>query len=240
MNTELKATSNCTQHSIPGRLNAILHHIGTLTHYTQHEHLFQQGMSANHLFLIKSGLIQISMETEDRGTLVLRLCQQGDMLGDISVFNDDPKYLHTSTVLKPAEVLVINKDRLKERLLADSRLTFEFMKLTSNHMKKFEYQLKDLFFNGVKIAIYSTLIRLANSYGEKRDSSILIDIPLTNQELAQFCATTRESVNRTLRDLRNKNVIDSDHVKRILIKDMTFLRKEVGCDSCPYDLYNVN
>ena len=41
-------------------------------------------------------------------------------------------------------------------------------------------------------AFYSTLLRLANSYGVKREDGIFIDIALTNQELAEFAATSRE------------------------------------------------
>ena len=44
----------------------------------------------------------------------------------------------------------------------------------------------------VKGALYSTLIRLANSYGITRSDGILINIVLTNQDLAKFCAAARE------------------------------------------------
>ena len=55
-----------------------------------------------------------------------------------------------------------------------------------------------------KGALYSTLIRMTNSYGVLKENGILIDLPLTNQELANFCATSRESVNRMLNELKSK------------------------------------
>lgn len=57
-----------------------------------------------------------------------------------------------------------------------------------------------------KGALYSTLIRLSNSYGVERSDGILINIVLTNQDLAKFCAAARESVNRMLGDLRKKGL----------------------------------
>ncbi len=43
---------------------------------------------------------------------------------------------------------------------------------------------------------------MTNSYGVLKENGILIDLPLTNQELANFCATSRESVNRMLNELK--------------------------------------
>ena len=45
---------------------------------------------------------------------------------------------------------------------------------------------------------------MTNSYGVLKENGILIDLPLTNQELANFCATSRESVNRMLNELKSK------------------------------------
>ena len=45
---------------------------------------------------------------------------------------------------------------------------------------------------------------MTNSYGILKENGILIDLPLTNQELANFCATSRESVNRMLNELKSK------------------------------------
>ena len=52
------------------------------------------------------------------------------------------------------------------------------------HMRKQHSKFRDLLLYGKKGALYSTLIRLANSYGKETDGGILISVPLTNQELA--------------------------------------------------------
>ena len=73
------------------------------------------------------------------------------------------------------------------------------------HNLKNETRFRDLLLHGKKGALLSTLIRLTNTYGVKqKDGSILIDCALTNQELANFCATSREVVNRILNDLKKK------------------------------------
>ena len=48
----------------------------------------------------------------------------------------------------------------------------------------------------------------------KREDGIFIDVALTNQELAEFAATSRESLNRMLSELRKLGYVayDKHHI----------------------------
>ena len=84
------------------------------------------------------------------------------------------------------------------------------MKIYTLHMRRQQAKYRDLLLYGKKGAFYSTLLRLANSYGVKREDGIFIDIALTNQELAEFAATSRESLNRMLSELRKLGYVAYD------------------------------
>ncbi|WP_236692878.1 helix-turn-helix domain-containing protein [Aneurinibacillus tyrosinisolvens] len=58
---------------------------------------------------------------------------------------------------------------------------------------------------------------------------------LTNQELGDFCGTTRERVNRILGDMRKEKIIS---VKQgyITIHDLEQLREMNDCEDCPIDI----
>ena len=105
-------------------------------------------------------------------------------------------------------------------------------------MRKQHSKFRDLVLYGKKGAIYSTLIRFANSYGQQVDDGILISVPLTNQELANYSATARESLNRILSELRRQNVIDILD-GRILIHDLEFLKREIQCENCGREICNI-
>ncbi len=202
--------------------------------------LFQEGMDAHEIYIIRSGIIQIEKLTADGKELTLRICTENDIIGELTLFSDNAKYLLSAKVLEAGEVLVINKDLLEKELIANGALTFEFMKWVSNHMRIFQSKIRDLLLNGKKGALYSTLIRLSNSYGVKVNDGILIDIVLTNQQLANFCAATRESVNRMLSELRKNEVIHVNKTGHILIKDMEYLRTQIGCEHCPIEICNID
>ncbi|WP_162882473.1 helix-turn-helix domain-containing protein, partial [Serratia marcescens] len=70
------------------------------------------------------------------------------------------------------------------------------------------------------------------------EQGIVIKTPLTNQELANFCGTSREVVNRMLGDLRKNNVISIEK-GIITIHRLAFLKAEIDCENCPLDTCNI-
>lgn len=194
--------------------------------------IFQEGMEAEEMYVILSGKVQISKITSDGRELSLRICGKNDICGELTLFTHSPKYLLSAKVLEDAEIAAINKDVLEKEIFQNSSLALEFLKWMSDHFRKTQTKFRDLVLNGKKGALYSTLIRMTNSYGVEVQSGILIDLPLTNQELANFCGTSRESTNRILNELKKEKII-SIKKSKIIIHNLQYLRDEIGCENCP-------
>lgn len=194
--------------------------------------LFQEGMKAEELYIIISGKVQISKITLDGRELSLRICGENDICGELTLFTDNPKYMLSAKILEEGEIVAIRKDVLESEIFQDSTLAFEFMKWMSDHFRKTQTKFRDLVLNGKRGALFSTLIRMSNSYGVQQDDGILINLPLTNQELANFCGTSRESTNRILSELKRDNIISVKRGK-ISILDLQYLKDEIGCENCP-------
>jgi CRP-like cAMP-binding protein len=200
--------------------------------------LYQEGLPATEVFIIQSGKVKISKIIPDGRELTLRLCSTGELIGELSMFCPSSKYTLNAKVIESGEVAVIYKDELERKLEVDSHLAFEFMKWESNQNQKMQTKFRDLILYGKKGAIYSTLIRLTNSYGKKTPTGIQIDLSLKNQELANFCGTSREVVNRTLSELRKNHVLSVDK-GIITIHDLSYLKMEINCDNCPIEICNI-
>ncbi|WP_010093538.1 Crp/Fnr family transcriptional regulator [Ornithinibacillus scapharcae] len=226
--------------TIPHPLIDLIRNISTIKRVQKDTYLFQEGIEANEIYYIQSGLIQISKLNADGKEITLRICSQHDLVGELSLFSPDPQYTLSGKVLSAGEVLVISKGELEEALLTNTNLALEYMKWSSIQLRKYQSKLRDLLFNGKKGALYSTLIRLSNSYGTILEDGILIDITLTNQDLANFCGATRESVNRMLVDLRKLDILSTEQSGKILIKNLEYLKTAIYCENCPIEICNIN
>lgn len=201
--------------------------------------LFQEDSFATELYIVQSGMVQVSKIIPDGRELTLRMCSNGDLIGELALFNSTQKYLLNGKVVESGEVAVIYKDQLEEKLTKNHILALEYIKWMSLQHQKTQTKFRDLILNGKKGAMYSTLIRLANTYGEKNKDGITININLTNQELANFCGTSREVVNRLLSELRKNRIISVDK-GIITIYDLNFLKREIDCENCPIEICNIS
>lgn len=202
------------------------------------KYLFQEGMIGEGIFIILSGKIQISKIKPDGQELTFRICRENDIVGENILFSYTQKHLLTAKVLENSEVTLISKDVVENEILRNSPLAFEFMKWMSNQYHKTQTKFRDLLLHGKKGALFSTLIRMTNSYGIKKSDGILIDLSITNQELGNFCGMTRESVNRALSELKKDGIMSISRGK-IIIHNLQYLKDEICCENCPITYCNI-
>lgn len=189
-------------------------------------YLFREGEQAEEVYYIQSGKIQVSKIAADGQELSLRICSKGDVVGELILFCEDARYLLNAKVIEDGIVACIKREVLEKSLLENSKLALEFMKWMSDHFRKTQTKFRDLVLHGKKGALYSTLIRMCNSYGVMKEDGIFINLHLTNQDLANFCGTSREVVNRLLNDLRKQEIISIKNGK-IKVLNLAYLRTVV-------------
>ncbi|MEW9053680.1 MAG: Crp/Fnr family transcriptional regulator [Neobacillus sp.] len=224
---------------IPAKLTQLFETVHHIKKVEKGTFLFQEGSAADELFIVQSGIIQISKIIPDGRELTLRMCSKGDLIGELDLFSPNPRYLLSARLVESGEVAVIMRDTLEEKLAQNLAISLEFMKWMSQQYRKTQTKFRDLVLHGKKGALYSTLIRITNSYGIKTNQGILIELPLTNQELANFCGTSREVVNRLLSDLRKNGIISIDKGS-ITIHDLEYLKMEIDCEECPTEICKID
>ncbi|MBT2571071.1 Crp/Fnr family transcriptional regulator [Planococcus sp. ISL-110] len=202
-------------------------------------YLFREGDAIGGVFIIRSGKIRIEKVTPNGRELTLKICGPGQMVGEVTIFSEAPKYMLDARAIEDTICLYISINDLEEALLSNGRLSMAFMKWMGIDQQKTQTKFRDLLLHGKKGALYSTLIRLSNSYGVQTEKGILIDMVLTNQELANFCGMTREVVNRMLNDLKKRGVVTLFEGK-ILLHDIEHLKVETNCENCPIYLCKID
>ena len=137
-------------------------------------YIFQEGMDAKALYVILKGNVQISKISSDGRELSLRLCTVNDVCGELTLFTDDPKYLLSAYCLEDVEVALVRKEKIEQEFFVNPEFGYELIKWMSDHFRRTMTKFRDLILHGKKGALYSTLIRLSNSYGVEKENGILI------------------------------------------------------------------
>ncbi|MFO1443455.1 Crp/Fnr family transcriptional regulator [Bacillus sp. Bva_UNVM-123] len=197
--------------------------------------LFQEKDKVDHIYILLSGSIALGRLHMTGKEFTLKILTGEEILVEYQLFKSSPRYLFYAKTITDCEVFMINREKFEQFLLEDSyRLSAMTAWLSTRYLKA-QMKCQDLILNGKKGALYSILIRLCNSYGIMTDKGIVIDLPLTHQELANLTYGTREVIQRLLKELREKNIISYERQK-ITIKNLNYLKEEVDCQNCPYEI----
>ncbi|GAM15699.1 Crp/Fnr family transcriptional regulator [Mesobacillus selenatarsenatis] len=227
-----------TATTLSPNLNKLFEKVHRIKSIDKGRFLFEEGNTADELYIIQSGKFQISKMVPDGRELTIRMCSAGELVGELSLFSQASQHILNARASESGTVAVIQKDKLEAEIEKDNGLALELVKWLSLQHRKSQTRFRDLVLHGKKGALYSTLIRMVNSFGVKTEDGLKIDVSLTNQELANFCGTSREVVNRLLSDLRKSNIISIDK-GFITVHALNRLKREIDCENCPVEICNI-
>jgi len=217
----------------------LFHNKGNIHSVEKDTYFFQEGDPNKGLYLVVSGKVKLSKLANDGTELTLRHVTKNNLFGELSLLNDETTYVLNAKMINAGEVIILTKHDLIEEIENNGMIALELIQLMNERVRRDQTRFRDLVMYGKKGALYSTLIRLSNSYGRIEQHGIFIDSLMTDQKLADFCGTSRESVNRLMSELRKKQVI-STNKSYITIHNLDFLKEAINCGDCPITLCSVH
>jgi CRP-like cAMP-binding protein len=201
--------------------------------------LFHEKDSVEYVYLLLKGSIALGRVHLRGKEFILKILNERELIFEYQLFKANPHYQFYAKALTDCELLLIKKEQFEEFIVADSDAMNALVRWLSTGYLKAQMKCQDLIMNGKKGGLYSILIRLCNSYGVKTEKGILIDLPLTHQELANLTYGTREVIQRSLKELREKDVILYEN-QMFTVKNLSFLKEEVDCQNCPFEICGLN
>jgi CRP-like cAMP-binding protein len=186
--------------------------------------LYLPGEPGNQVFMIKSGVVKISRVTPDGRELTLALLKSGDVFGELEVIEDEPR---ETQALSYNDVLlcVMQKPDFLRWMAKKPDLALRVTKLISLRRRVIENRIERLLFRSASEKIAALLLDLADEFGRREPAGILIELPLTHQELANLTGSVRETVSDLLLQFRDRRWLAVDR-RRIRLLDVPALRRE--------------
>ena len=185
------------------------------------QYLFHEGEHAKYFYIVRSGQICILKYSGDGHMLSLRLAKKDSIIGELPLYEKRPAYIFNAVAQSASEVYAIEYPVLHSYLEKKPPLAVNLLKIIGLHMRKQHSKFRDLILYGKRGALYSTLIRLANSYGNETADGIFITVPLTNQELASYASIARENLNRMLGELKKQGIVETKS-SHLTIKNLDY------------------
>jgi CRP/FNR family cyclic AMP-dependent transcriptional regulator len=196
---------------------------GRRRRYRVGDTLFHEGDESDWVALLLVGRVKISYYSAGGTEVILAVRNPGDLLGELSALDGAPRSA-TVTAMEPVEALVLTASAFGVFLESYPRLALELLRSLAS-------RLRDADVKRVEFGTYDSvgrvarrLLELADRFGEPTDEGIRIELPITQQELAAWTGTSRESVAKALQALRRLGWVDTGR-RRFLVRDPDALRR---------------
>lgn len=188
--------------------------------------LFLEGDRSDTVALITSGRVKISYFTEDGREIVLALREPGDLLGDQSAIDGEPRGASASA-LEAVQALVVSASDFKRFLEDHPRVAILMLSVLSKRLRDADRKRIEFgAYNSVG-RVARRLVEMAERFGEKENGGVRITVPLSQQEFAAWTGSSREAVSKALQILRGRGLIET-HRRVIIVNDLEALSRRAS------------
>jgi CRP/FNR family transcriptional regulator, cyclic AMP receptor protein len=187
--------------------------------------LFRKGEEGHSLYMITAGKIKIARQSRDGDEVILAVLSNGDFCGEMALLDGLPRSADAVAV-EETHIYGLNRKDFLSYVMNNETAVKAILSALSKRLRKADDFLEDIFFLNVAARLAKKLIELSMSNGFKEGENGPIKLTVTQKNLAGMIGTTRESVNKELRALREKNLV-SLLGSAILIHNLDALRLRI-------------
>lgn len=168
--------------------------------------IFHLGDPGGLLYIISRGKVKISYTTPEGQEVVLAILGPGEFFGELALLDDSPRSA-TAEALEPTEAWTLHRDDFIHYISENPAFALHVLQTLAQHIRRLNAQLADIFFLDLPGRLARTLLNLAGQHGRTTEDGTLIDLSLTQTDLAEMTGATRVSINKALGRFRRSGWI---------------------------------
>lgn len=196
---------------------------GNKNHYSKGDFIIRPGDTPSRVFLINSGLVKAYDITKYREENMLIVRKSDEIFPLIWAITGQERHIvyeaisdtTVYSITREEFTTYINNKPIVMTVLLD--MVVEMYRIHSERILNLEYR-------SVRERLISFLLTMSQRFGEATDDGTLIKVPLRHQDIASSINATRETTNRHLISLAQKNLIKDDR-SLITLLDTEALRQ---------------
>ena len=187
------------------RLGAVAH----VREYAKGEHLFDEGDSSDHLYIIVSGRVKVSKTTARGSDVILELFGPGDPVGAVAVYESRP-YPASGIAIEPTTCILVPRQSFFALLEAHPTLVRGLLIGLTHRLVELTNRLTELSGGRIEARLARLFLKLADDAGRQRPDGVFIPMPLSRQELADMIGTTIETSIRIMSRWNKQEVVRTE------------------------------
>lgn len=179
------------------------------------EIIFHQGEQALGAYILCQGRAKLLYRAQNGKKLLLRFCSPGELLAGIA----SQEHAFSAVPVGPSVVSIIDKTQTTKLIKQYPKLGLEIDRRFVQEGERLLQRMADIAYENVEERLAHVLLSLGERHGVREGNALRIDIPFSQQDLADMVGASRQRVNRELRKLADQGLIQMERCQITILDD---------------------
>jgi CRP/FNR family cyclic AMP-dependent transcriptional regulator len=177
------------------------------TSFSAGQAIFARGDPGRDVYLVTSGRVRLSVLTAEGRELSFAHAEPGQIFGEIAVLDGGVRSADATAVSKVTAV-TLSKGALTRLIEQRPEVREAIVKFLCNRVREADHQLEGIALYPIEVRLARFFLAAARQKGElKPGAKIVIDLPISQSELALLIGASRPKVNAALALLEDSGAI---------------------------------
>ncbi len=188
--------------------------------------IFYQGDPGTSVFVLVEGLVKVMVTSEKGDEMVLVTLESPATFGELAVI-DGLERSATVEAIEPCRVLILGRDVLMDLVREDRAFAEGLLRSLGGLIRRLTDQAADFVFLDLHGRVAKLLLAFADTRGEKTEEGTVLDLHLTQGDIARMVGGSRQSVNQIIRSFENRGYLEVQR-KVVILKNLELLERRAG------------
>ena len=181
--------------------------------YLRGDTIFHRDDIGDALYIIEHGQVKVILPGQEGGEIILAVFGPGEFFGEMALIDGLPRSA-TVVALQTTQLLTLYRADFLAALQTNTRLVLRLLSVLGQRVREANQMIEDIVTLDVPARLAKRLLDLALTHGVVTPEGLVVELRLTQGELASMIGATRESTNKVLRAfiLRGWVTIGDHHV----------------------------
>lgn len=167
--------------------------------------IVEEGLPGEYMYAIREGRVKVTKASEDGREKILSFFEAGAFFGDMSLFDQEPRSASVKT-LEDCRLFALSRRDVLQILRRSPDFSLAVIDVLIARLRETGEQASSMSFQRVKARTQGLFNRIA----QKQEDGRHMTPSLTHQQIADMIGTSRETVTRVVKKLKQEDWLDQE------------------------------
>ena len=180
--------------------------------------IVEEGLPGDYMYVILEGRVKVTILSGDGREKILGMLGEGEFFGEMALLDRAPRVGSCKT-LSETRILALARNDFLSVLRRSPDLAMAVIQELTRRLRQVDEQASALSFQRVEERTKGILLRLAKQASAQGQPERYETPSLTHQQIADMIGTSRETVTRVVKGLKNEGWLAQDGKKYVVPAD---------------------